>query len=99
MVRELQSENKSIVAYVVSQQQSLTISELRNFLKQKLPDYMIPSAIAIIMEKGWEQVIAVQGMTFTPGGKFCFNQSCTLTCICSSTRSHLVSNTKSAQAS
>ncbi|WP_219725070.1 hypothetical protein, partial [Fischerella thermalis] len=47
------------------------------------------NAIATIMEKGWEQVVAVQGMTFTPGGKFCFNQSCTFTCVCSSTRSHL----------
>ncbi|NWF61302.1 MAG: amino acid adenylation domain-containing protein [Fischerella sp.] len=58
MVRELQSENKSIVAYVVSQQQSLTISELRNFLKQKLPDYMIPSAIAIL-----------ETLPLTPNGK------------------------------
>ena len=48
IVRELQTENKSIVAYLVSGQQSLTTSELRNFLKQKLPDYMIPSAIAIL---------------------------------------------------
>ncbi|MBL1198891.1 MAG: amino acid adenylation domain-containing protein [Nostoc sp. GBBB01] len=48
MLQELQTDNKSIVAYIVSGQQSLTTSELRNFLKQKLPDYMIPSAIAIL---------------------------------------------------
>lgn len=58
MVRELQTENKSIVAYIVSGQQSLTISELRNFLKQKLPDYMIPSAIAIL-----------ETLPLTPNGK------------------------------
>ncbi len=58
IVRELQTENKSIVAYVVSQKQSLTTSELRNFLKQKLPDYMIPSAIAIL-----------ETLPLTPNGK------------------------------
>ncbi|MCC5614798.1 amino acid adenylation domain-containing protein, partial [Nostoc sp. CHAB 5836] len=58
MVRELQTDNKSIVAYVVSGQQSLTTSELRNFLKQKLPDYMIPSAIAIL-----------ETLPLTPNGK------------------------------
>ncbi|MBE9033576.1 non-ribosomal peptide synthetase [aff. Roholtiella sp. LEGE 12411] len=58
MVRELQTDNKSIVAYIVSGQQSLTTSELRNFLKQKLPDYMIPSAIAIL-----------ETLPLTPNGK------------------------------
>ncbi|WP_276750800.1 amino acid adenylation domain-containing protein [Chlorogloeopsis fritschii] len=58
IVRELQTDNKSIVAYIVSQEQSLTTSELRNFLKQKLPDYMIPSAIAIL-----------ETLPLTPNGK------------------------------
>ncbi|MBC1236572.1 non-ribosomal peptide synthetase [Nostoc sp. 2RC] len=58
MLQELQTENKSIVAYIVSGQQSLTTSELRNFLKQKLPDYMIPSAIAIL-----------ETLPLTPNGK------------------------------
>ncbi|WP_414541455.1 amino acid adenylation domain-containing protein [Nostoc sp. CCY0012] len=58
MLRELQTDNKSIVAYIVSGQQSLTTSELRNFLKQKLPDYMIPSAIAIL-----------ETLPLTPNGK------------------------------
>ncbi|PMB52083.1 non-ribosomal peptide synthetase [Fischerella thermalis CCMEE 5201] len=58
IIRELQTDNKSIVAYIVSQEQSLTTSELRNFLKQKLPDYMIPSAIAIL-----------ETLPLTPNGK------------------------------
>ncbi|MEH2088675.1 MAG: amino acid adenylation domain-containing protein [Nostoc sp.] len=58
MLRELQTDNKSIVAYIVSGQQSLTTSELRNFLKQKLPDYMIPAAIAIL-----------ETLPLTPNGK------------------------------
>ncbi|WP_099071360.1 non-ribosomal peptide synthetase [Nostoc linckia] len=58
IIRELQTENKSIVGYVVSHQQSLTTKELRNFLKQKLPDYMIPSAIAIL-----------ETLPLTPNGK------------------------------
>ncbi|MBD2612452.1 amino acid adenylation domain-containing protein [Nostoc punctiforme FACHB-252] len=58
IIRELQTENKSIVAYIVSGEQSLTTRELRNFLKQKLPDYMIPSAIAIL-----------KTLPLTPNGK------------------------------
>lgn len=58
IVREPQTDNKSIVGYVVSQQQSLTSSKLRNFLKQKLPDYMIPAAIAIL-----------ETLPLTPNGK------------------------------
>jgi amino acid adenylation domain-containing protein len=41
--------NKRLVAYVVSaQEQSPTVSELRNFLKEKLPDYMVPSAFVML---------------------------------------------------
>ncbi len=37
------SDEKQLVAYIVAKQQPMpTISELRNFLKAKLPDYMIP---------------------------------------------------------
>lgn len=43
MVKEENPGNKSLVAYVVSQQGQLSPSDLRNFLKEKLPDYMIPS--------------------------------------------------------
>ncbi|MCZ6624678.1 MAG: non-ribosomal peptide synthetase, partial [Deltaproteobacteria bacterium] len=40
---------KCLVAYVVSkQEQEPTMSELRNFLKEKLPDYMVPSAFVFL---------------------------------------------------
>ncbi|MBD2438978.1 non-ribosomal peptide synthase/polyketide synthase [Nostoc sp. FACHB-110] len=45
IVREDQPGDKRLVAYLVSQGEELAkASELRAFLKQKLPDYMIPSA-------------------------------------------------------
>ena len=41
--------NKRLVAYIVPQQeQTPTNKELRSFLKTKLPEYMIPSAIVIL---------------------------------------------------
>jgi acyl carrier protein len=40
---------KRLVAYIVSpNQQACTTSELRNFLKQKLPEHMIPSAFVLL---------------------------------------------------
>lgn len=36
--------NKRLIAYFVPHQRTFVVSELRNFLKQKLPEYMIPSA-------------------------------------------------------
>ncbi len=51
--------NKSLAAYIVSQkEQTLTVSELRCFLKEKLPDYMVPNAIVIL-----------EALPFTPNGK------------------------------
>ena len=45
VVREDEPGDKRLVAYVVPQvEQSPTTAELRRFLKQKLPDYMVPSA-------------------------------------------------------
>ena len=45
LVREDEPGNKRLVAYVVSKvKQSPTAAELRRFLKQKLPEYMVPSA-------------------------------------------------------
>ncbi|MCC5659230.1 amino acid adenylation domain-containing protein [Nostoc sp. XA010] len=45
LVREDEPGNKRLVAYVVSKtEQSPTAAELRRFLKQKLPEYMVPSA-------------------------------------------------------
>ncbi|MDZ8084002.1 MAG: amino acid adenylation domain-containing protein [Nostoc sp. DedQUE12b] len=45
LVREDEPGNKRLVAYVVPKtEQSPTAAELRRFLKQKLPEYMVPSA-------------------------------------------------------
>jgi amino acid adenylation domain-containing protein len=40
--------DKRLVAYVVSNQASVSVNELRSFLKKKLPDYMIPSAFVML---------------------------------------------------
>ncbi|MBE9052046.1 amino acid adenylation domain-containing protein [Nostocales cyanobacterium LEGE 11386] len=41
--------NLQLVAYVVANHQSVvSISELRNFLKEKLPDYMVPAAFMML---------------------------------------------------
>ena len=51
--------DKHLVAYIVSnQQQKPTTDELRCFLKQKLPDYMVPSAF-----------IFLDTLPLTPNGK------------------------------
>ena len=39
---------KSLVAYVVPREVPLAASELRRFLKERLPDYMVPSAFVIL---------------------------------------------------
>ncbi|MEH1944123.1 MAG: amino acid adenylation domain-containing protein [Nostoc sp.] len=48
IAREDEPGNKFLVAYLVSMNNSLTTSILRNFLKAKLPDYMIPAAFVFI---------------------------------------------------
>jgi len=40
--------NKHIVAYVLSRKKQFTIDDLRNFLKSKLPEYMIPSGLVVL---------------------------------------------------
>ncbi|MBW4597353.1 MAG: amino acid adenylation domain-containing protein [Brasilonema angustatum HA4187-MV1] len=51
--------NKRLVAYIVPQkEQTLTVSELRGYLKEKLPEYMVPSAIVIL-----------EALPLTPNGK------------------------------
>ncbi len=49
IAREDQPGDKCLVAYLVpDREQTPAISELRSFLKEKLPDYMIPSAFVIL---------------------------------------------------
>jgi acyl-coenzyme A synthetase/AMP-(fatty) acid ligase/acyl carrier protein len=57
--REYRPDEKRLVAYVVPNEKSPhTAGNLRNFLKEKLPDYMIPSAIVIL-----------ESLPLTPNGK------------------------------
>ncbi|NJO96370.1 MAG: amino acid adenylation domain-containing protein [Pleurocapsa sp. CRU_1_2] len=59
VVREDRPGNKCLVAYLVHKpQQTLTITELRSFLKEKLPEYMVPS---IFMQ--------LDALPLTPNGK------------------------------
>ncbi|NEP57131.1 MAG: amino acid adenylation domain-containing protein [Symploca sp. SIO2G7] len=58
VAREEQVGNKYLVAYIVPHQESPDIRELRNFLKQKLPAYMMPSAFVIL-----------EVLPLTPNGK------------------------------
>ncbi|AOX02682.1 hypothetical protein BJP34_27465 [Moorena producens PAL-8-15-08-1] len=50
--------NKRLVAYIVSQSESLSTNQLREFLKQKLPEYMVPSAF-----------VTLDTLPLTPNGK------------------------------
>ncbi len=50
--------NKRLVAYVVTRSKSEIKNQLRSFLKQKLPDYMVPSAFVIL-----------DALPLTPNGK------------------------------
>jgi len=58
IVREEEVDNRYLAAYIVSVDDSLKQSDLRNFLKQKLPDYMIPSA--------W---VMLETLPLSPNGK------------------------------
>jgi amino acid adenylation domain-containing protein len=59
IAREDQPGDQRLVAYVVPQQeQVLTTDELRRFLKDKLPNYMMPSAFVML-----------QALPLTPNGK------------------------------
>ncbi|NEO35900.1 MAG: amino acid adenylation domain-containing protein [Moorea sp. SIOASIH] len=50
--------NKRLVAYIVSEEESLTTNQVREFLKQKLPDYMVPNAF-----------VTLDTLPLTPNGK------------------------------
>jgi len=57
--REDQSGDPRLVAYVVPKREPApTASDLRNFLKQRLPDYMVPSAFVFLNQ-----------LPLLPGGK------------------------------
>jgi acyl-coenzyme A synthetase/AMP-(fatty) acid ligase/acyl carrier protein len=59
VAREDMPNDKSLVAYMVTAEDvAPTPSELRSFLKQKLPDYMIPSAFVML-----------NALPLTPNGK------------------------------
>ena len=48
IVRSDSTEDKRLVAYIVSEAEELAGSVLRGFLKSKLPDYMVPSAFVFL---------------------------------------------------
>ncbi|WP_375476969.1 amino acid adenylation domain-containing protein [uncultured Nostoc sp.] len=59
VLREDMSGDKQLVAYVLSEQElTLKISELRSFLREKIPDYMIPAAF-----------VSMKALPLTPNGK------------------------------
>lgn len=58
IVREDRPGDKSLVAYLVAKDNPPTPSTLRNFLKTKLPDYMIPAAFVFL-----------EAFPLTPNGK------------------------------
>ncbi|AFZ28072.1 amino acid adenylation enzyme/thioester reductase family protein [Cylindrospermum stagnale PCC 7417] len=58
IVREDIPDDKRLVAYVVPHSTETSVLELRNFLKSKLPGYMIPSAFVLLEE-----------IPLTPNGK------------------------------
>ena len=59
IMREERTRGKRLIAYIVSQSETITsASDIRKFLKQRLPDYMIPDA-----------VVFLDALPLTPNGK------------------------------
>ncbi|MFO1497357.1 MAG: amino acid adenylation domain-containing protein [Verrucomicrobiota bacterium] len=47
-VRETASQAKYLAAYIVPRQRHLTSQELRNYIRQRLPDHMVPGAFVLL---------------------------------------------------
>jgi len=58
LVTENSIEQKQLVTYVVSQQEDFSNNKIREYLQQKLPAYMVPSAF-----------VMVETLPLTPNGK------------------------------
>ncbi|WP_236144696.1 condensation domain-containing protein [Nostoc sp. CMAA1605] len=58
ILREDTPSNKRLVAYLVTPNQAINISDVRRFLEQKLPAYMIPAAF-----------VCLEALPLTPNGK------------------------------
>jgi amino acid adenylation domain-containing protein len=50
VAREEEAGDKRLVAYVVMEEASVAAGELRGYLKEKLPEYMLPSAFVMLDE-------------------------------------------------
>ncbi|MEH2000624.1 MAG: amino acid adenylation domain-containing protein [Nostoc sp.] len=51
IAREDVPGNKRLVAYVVTEPKlAITVNELRNFIKERLPEFMMPSAVMLLKE-------------------------------------------------
>ncbi len=57
-LREDQPGNRTLAAYVVGRDQALPATELRRYLAERLPDYMLPSAFVVL-----------DSLPLTPNGK------------------------------
>ncbi len=58
VLREDISEDKRLVAYIVTSDESLTSHQLREFIKGKLPEYMVPTNFVVL-----------DALPLTPNGK------------------------------
>ncbi|WP_373526929.1 amino acid adenylation domain-containing protein [Nostoc sp.] len=58
IVREDTPGNKRLVAYIVTKNEQVSANELRRFLKEKLPDFMIPGVF-----------VNLEALPLTPNGK------------------------------